>query len=217
MTAVMLLLFAPRSSGGSGSNALRELGALRNRQVLLTLLSGAVGFGGFFAFYTYLASTLIDVTRVHEASIPLYLALMGVGMTLGALLAGWAADRALNISVFATLFINIALLLLFPSIADMPQAMAVLVFALGVANGYPILLQTRLMDVAGDAQALAAALHHAAFNAANALGPFAASIFIAKGYGFPSSGYVGAALTFGGVVLYAVTVWDHRRSLRDRS
>lgn len=33
-------------------------------------------------------------------------------------------------------------------------------------------LQTRLMDVAGDAQTLAASLNHSAFNLANALGAF---------------------------------------------
>lgn len=214
VTAVMILVFAPQSAKGGGSNALQELDALKNRQVLLTLLSGAIGFGGFFAFYTYLASTLIDVTQVHEASIPFYLALMGVGMTLGTLLAGWAADRALNFSVYATLGVNIVLMLLFPLIAAQPYAMAALVLALGMANGYPLLLQTRLMDVARDAQSLAASLHHAAFNAANALGPFVASIYIAKGYGFTSAGYVGAALTFGGVVLYTITLLDYRRSWR---
>ncbi|WP_417262350.1 MFS transporter [Celeribacter sp.] len=215
MTGVMILIFAPETARDTNSNALRELGALKNRQVLLTLLSGAIGFGGFFAFYTYLASTLIEVTQVNEASIPLYLGLMGFGMTLGTLVAGWAADRALNFAVFATLIVNIALLSLFPRIADMPYAMVAMVLAMGVANGYPILLQTRLMDVARDAQALAATLHHAAFNAANALGPYVASIYIAKGYGFPSAGYVGAALTFGGVVIYAITVLDHRRSWQD--
>ncbi|WP_226551866.1 MFS transporter [Celeribacter naphthalenivorans] len=215
LTATMILMFAPETARDTNSNALRELGALKNRQVLLTLLSGAIGFGGFFAFYTYLASTLIEVTQVNDASIPLYLGLMGFGMTLGTLVAGWAADRALNFAVFATLFLNIALLSLFPQIAGLPYAMVALVFALGLANGYPLLLQTRLMDVARDSQALAATLHHAAFNAANALGPYVASIYIAKGYGFPSAGYVGAALTFGGVVIYAITVLDHRRSWQD--
>ncbi|WP_321365594.1 MFS transporter [uncultured Celeribacter sp.] len=215
VTGIMILIFAPSTARDTNSNALRELGALKNRQVLLTLLSGAIGFGGFFAFYTYLASTLIEVTQVNEASIPLYLGLMGFGMTLGTLLAGWAADRALNFAVFATLFVNIALLSLFPQIAGLPYAMVALVLAMGMANGYPILLQTRLMDVARDAQAMAATLHHAAFNAANALGPYVASIYIAKGYGFPSAGYVGAALTFGGVVIYAITVLDHRRSWQD--
>jgi Arabinose efflux permease len=213
-TAGLILIFAPKSAAGTASNALQELGALKNRQVLLTLLSGAIGFGGFFAFYTYLTSTLMEVTQVEDSTVPWFLALMGFGMTLGALIAGWAADRALNFSVFVMLFINIGLLLIYPLIAGQGWAMAGLVLAMGLANGFPILLQTRLMDVARDAQALAAALHHAAFNVANALGPFLASLYIARGYGFTSSGYVGAVLTLAGVILYAITLWDHRRNWR---
>ena len=53
-------------------------------------------------------------------------------------------------------------------------------------------LQTRLMDVAGDAQSLAAALNHSAFNTANALGPLLAGVAIAAGYGWTSSGLVGS-------------------------
>jgi DHA1 family inner membrane transport protein len=68
------------------------------------------------------------------------------------------------------------------------------------------------MNVAGDAQQLAASLHHAAFNLANALGPFLAARVVAAGYGFPASGYVGAALSAAGVVLFAITLWDARRS-----
>ena len=74
------------------------------------------------------------------------------------------------------------------------------------------MLQTRLMDVAGDAQTLAAALNHSAFNAANALGPWLAAIVLTAGYGFPASGFVGSALALGGLLLLGVTVWDARRS-----
>nr|WP_319248716.1 MFS transporter [uncultured Celeribacter sp.] len=211
LTAILIQTYAPAQAADTGSNPMRELGALRNRQVLLTLLSGAIGFGGFFAFYTYLASTLITVTQVGETAVPVYLAVMGLGMTFGTLIGGWAADRALNLSVFILFAINIGLMMLYPVIAGSGVSMFLLVLAIGLANGFPILLQTRLMVVAGDAQALAASLHHSAFNVANALGPFVASIFIARGLGFPVSGYVGAALTFGGALVFAVTVWDYRR------
>ena len=72
-------------------------------------------------------------------------------------------------------------------------------------------LQTRLMDVAGDAQTLAAALNHSAFNFANALGPFLASLAIAGGHGFPSSGFVGAGLAVAGLALLLLNLRDDRR------
>jgi len=72
-------------------------------------------------------------------------------------------------------------------------------------------LQTRPMDVAGDAQALAAALNHSAFNTANALGPLLAGLTIAAGYGWQSSGWVGCGLALGGFVIWGIAVLTARR------
>jgi DHA1 family inner membrane transport protein len=68
------------------------------------------------------------------------------------------------------------------------------------------------MDVAQDAQTLAAALNHSAFNVANALGPWLAGMSIAAGYGFASSGFVGCALALGGLLIWAIALWDSRRT-----
>ena len=54
------------------------------------------------------------------------------------------------------------------------------VFLIGLGGALGPMLQTRLMDVAGEAQTLAAALNHSAFNVANALGPFLGGIAIAQ-------------------------------------
>src|SRR4029079_18189179 len=66
-----------------GASPLTELGALKNRDVLLTLAIGAVGFGGLFTVYTYLANTLLSVTRVPENVVPLVFAVFGAGMMSG--------------------------------------------------------------------------------------------------------------------------------------
>ena len=62
------------------------------------------------------------------------------------------------------------------------------------------------MDVAGDAQTLAAASHHAAFNAANALGPWLGGLAITAGFGWTSTGYVGAATALVGLGIYALAL-----------
>ena len=66
------------------------------------------------------------------------------------------------------------------------------------------MLQTRLMDVAGEAQTLAAALNHSAFNVANALGPLLGGLAIFHGLGLSSTGFVGALLALGGLAIWAV-------------
>ena len=50
------------------------------------------------------------------------------------------------------------------------------------------------MDVAGDAQSLAAAGNHAALNLANALGAFLGGLVIAAGLGYTAPAFVGAGL-----------------------
>ena len=38
--------------------------------IWLTLAIGAIGFGGMFSVYTYLANTLLSVTHVREGLVP---------------------------------------------------------------------------------------------------------------------------------------------------
>ena len=60
------------------------------------------------------------------------------------------------------------------------------------------------LDVAGDAQTLAAALNHSAFNTANAIGPLLGGMAIAAGYGWTSTAWVGVALSLGGFVIFVI-------------
>jgi DHA1 family inner membrane transport protein len=64
--------------------------------------------------------------------------------------------------------------------------------------------------VADDAQGLAAALNHSAFNTANALGPFLGGLAISAGYGWTAPGWVGALLAIGGLVFWLVSAMFER-------
>ncbi|MFA5609954.1 MAG: MFS transporter, partial [Alcaligenes sp.] len=60
--------------------------------------------------------------------------------------------------------------------------------------------------VAGDAQTLAAALNHSAFNMANALGAWLGGLTIAAGWGWTSTAWVGALLALGGLGLHTLSL-----------
>ncbi|HVI99811.1 MAG TPA: MFS transporter [Sphingomonas sp.] len=201
LTAAAVALVAPRDRPRPGASPLRELEALKRGQVWLTLGIGAIGFGGMFAVYTYLADTLLDVTGVAPGMIPIALMVFGIGMTAGNLIAPRFADRALMPTAAALLVWSAAALALFPLAAGNWWTMLADVAAIGIGGALGTVLQTRLMDVAGDAQALAAALNHSAFNTANALGPWLGGMAIAAGWGWTSTGLVGAGLALGGLVL----------------
>ncbi|HEY0043835.1 MAG TPA: MFS transporter [Allosphingosinicella sp.] len=210
LTVAMVWAVAPEDRPEPGASAMRELGALRKSQVWLTLATGAVGFGGLFAVYTYLASTLMEVTGVGPAMVPVVLAVFGIGMTAGNLVVPRFADRALMPTAGALLVLSALALAVYTVAAANIWTIMAAVFAIGFGGAIGTVLQTRLMDVAEDAQGLAAALNHSAFNFANALGPWLGGLAIAAGYGWTSTGWVGAGLALGGLVFWAISLWAAR-------
>lgn len=205
-TVVLVLAIVPRDRPDVDASPLRELGALRRPQVWLTLGIGAIGFGGLFAVYTYLASTLVEVTGVRSTVVPLVLAVFGIGMTAGNLIIPRFADRALMPTAGALLLWSAASLAVYTVAAHHLWSIILAVFAIGLGGALGTVLQTRLMDVAEDAQGLAAALNHSAFNTANALGPWLAGMVVAAGYGWTATGWVGCALALGGLAVWAIAL-----------
>ena len=75
-------------------------------------------------------------------------------------------------------------------------------------------IQTRLMDVAGDAQTMAAAVNHSALNLGNSLGAFIGGAAIAAGFGYLAPTWLGLALCVPGV-LFALAGWAVTRRQPD--
>ena len=204
LTAILVLLFAPRDVANSNASPLRELSALGRKHVWLTLAIGAIGFGGLFSVYTYLASTMLAVTHTSPALVPVTLCVFGAGLTAGNIIVPRFADRALMATAGGLLLWSAATLALYPLAALNFWTLSADVFLIGLGGALATVLQTRLMDVAGEAQSLAASLNHSAFNTANALGPWLGGMAVAAGYGWTSTGLVGAGLALAGFVVWAV-------------
>jgi DHA1 family inner membrane transport protein len=197
------------------TSALTELSALRRPQVWLALLLGMVGFGGMFAVYTYVATTLTDVSGLSRALVPLGLMTFGIGMVVGNLVGGKIADISVVKALYASLVSLAAMLALFVWAVHNPWTALIGLFLIG-ASGSAIgpALQTRLMDVAHGAQTLAAALNHSALNIANAAGAWIGGLVIAAGYGYTAPAGAGALLAVAGLVVLTISVllqrWTER-------
>ncbi|MBP1049485.1 MFS transporter [Prescottella equi] len=214
-TVASLFVWIPRLDGMPVTNPITELGALGRVQVWMTLIVGMVGFGGMFAVYTYISTTLTDVSGLGVSFIPLALMLYGLGMVAGNFVGGYLADRALMKGLFLSMGSLVVILAIFVIAVRNPYTALVFVFLIGLAGSSMVPgLQTRLMDVAEDAQTLAASLNHAALNIANAFGAWIGGVVIAAGYGYTAPAAVGSLLAVAGLVVLAVAVILQRRAAR---
>lgn len=203
-TVALIARFLPAAVAPAANADVRaELRAFNRLPVWQALLIGAIGFSGFFCVFSYLAPTLVNVTGVSGPWIPFGLAAVGLGGVIGNMLGGWLFDRLRFRSAAVALGGAIVVLLLFPLAARSAWTVLPAAVALGLMGALGPILQIRLMDVAGHAQTLAAASHHAAFNAANALGPWLGGMAIGAGWGWTSTGFVGAGTALLGLLLYA--------------
>ncbi|OBF21164.1 MFS transporter [Mycobacterium sp. ACS4331] len=213
-TIVALWLWLPSVGATHTSSPLTELGALKRPQVWLALGVGMVGFGGMFAVYTYVATTLTDVTGVGRGWVPIGLMVFGAGMVVGNVLGGRLADWSVIRSLYATMAaLGVALAVFVVASHNSITALIVL-FVIG-ASGAAIApaLQTRLMDVAADAQTLAAALNHSALNIANAAGAWIGGLVIAAGFGYTAPAAAGALLAAAGLVILTCSVLLQRKEV----
>ncbi|BBY60017.1 MFS transporter [Mycolicibacterium sarraceniae] len=213
VTVAAIWMWLPDLAAARNTNTRTELGALRRPQVWLALVIGMVGFGGMFAVYTYIATTLTDVSGVPRSWVPLGLMVFGVGMVVGNLAGGRMADRSVIRGLYVSMASLAVVLAIFVAAAHNPYTAMLLLFGIG-AGGAAIApaLQTRLMDVAADAQTLAAALNHSALNIANASGAWIGGLVIAAGYGYTAPAAAGAALAVSGLVVLTISVALQRRS-----
>lgn len=202
-TAILCRIALQRMPAPDSASPLTELSALKRGQVWLTLGIAAIGFGGVFAVYSYITPMLTIVTGMAESRVPLILSVIGLGMVAGSLFGGWLADRGIMRAIGLMLVLNVVMLGLVAITAHHWLAVTVNLFFVGFAAlSIGPALQTRLMDVAADAQALAAALNHSAFNTANALGAWLGGVAIAAGLGWTSTGPIGAGLAAGGLLIW---------------
>ncbi|MFC8226451.1 MFS transporter [Streptomyces sp. NPDC057287] len=200
-----LAVTVPHQPRGEQSGVRHELRAMGNKQVVLGLATAVVGFGGFFAVYSYLVPMLTHLTGLSDSSTTLVLALYGVGMTVGTLIAGPLTDRALRPTLHAGLALLAAALVVFYfAVHSTVPALITVVFigAMGALITTPV--QMLLMAKAKNAPTMAAASNHSAFNLANAGGAWLGGLVISAGWGWASPTLAGAALALAGVGLAVV-------------
>lgn len=211
ITVGLIWYFLPGDTVRPTASPLQELASLARPQVLLTLSLAAFGYGGLFAVYSYIAPTATEVAGMHPSMIAVLVALFGIGMNIGNLFGSWCSDRSLMGTLGVTLVFNVIVLSLFSLTASNPVMLCLTTLLVGCGTAANTGMQTRLMDVAGEAKTLAAASHHSAFNIANAMGAWLGGLAISWGYGYASTGFIGAILSIFGLGIFSLSLYLEKR------
>ncbi len=203
VTAICLKQWVPVIEARPSAGLRKDLGIFRKPGLWMALAITSIGTGGFFAWFSYIAPLLTDMSRFAPGQIPLIMTVVGVGMTVGVVAGGRLADRFAPIHAVAILLVTMTALLLMNGLfASSQPMMVVLAFATGanaLAMGPPI--QMLLIDHAREAEMLGSSLGQSGFNIGNATGAFLGGIPLTLGYSYAAPQWVAAGLAFIGVLL----------------
>ncbi|MFI6499306.1 MFS transporter [Nonomuraea typhae] len=200
MLGIMALL--PRQPMEATGGLRAELKVFGRVQVWLALAITALGFGAVFGTVTYIEPMMTEVAGFTSGTVPWLLVLMGVGLFVGNLLGGKAADRGLMPALYGSLAGITVVMAIFTLTAhfQIPAAITLAVFG---AVGFSLVptIQMRVMNKAEGGAALASAANIGAFNAGNALAAWLGGVAIDAGAGFTAPNWIGAILAALGLAL----------------
>jgi MFS transporter, DHA1 family, arabinose polymer utilization protein len=167
------------------------------------ILIVAIGFGGLFAWFSYIAPLLINVSKFDPSSISYLMLIAGIGMVLGNILGGYLADKKdpIKVAIYLLSFMVFFLLLVF-FLSENKTISLVLTFICGVfamSIGTPINMV--MVKNAKNSEMLGAAFMQAAFNVANSLGALFGGIPLLFGFNYNYPALVGAFMAFLGAIL----------------
>lgn len=204
----------PPQAADHGASIKREMRAFRQPQVWLMMGVGAIGFGGFFAVYSYISTAVTVGAGFPEGLVPFVLVGVGVGMTIGNIIGGWATDRNIKLTIYVGFAGLLVSLVGYGLTSSSIVGIFGFAFLLGLTSSVinPS-IQTRLMNVAGESRVIAAALNHSAFNLGNSLGAALGGAVIAAGFGVGAPAWVGVVLLILGLVLVTISFGVERRAL----
>lgn len=200
--AVLVPAWAGARSGSAGLRT--QLRAFRSTQVWLTLTATALGYGGMFGAFSYLAYTFTRVAGFSTTDVAWLLVVYGTGLVVGNIAGGRGADHNRDVTLLVSLGGLAITLVTFGLLANSRPASVILVFLLGVFGFATVPgMITRVTDAAGGVP-LAASANVSASNVGNAVGAWAGGLVISAGFGYAAPLFVGAGIVAVGLGVMGV-------------
>lgn len=188
------------------ASLVKQMSVLIKPRLLLVYAMTAVGYGGTFVAFTFLASILESVSGFPSSAIGLIMLVYGVSVAIGNIFGGKMADRIGPISALSYIFLALAaVLVLFYFTAPYPWLALVTVllwgaFAFGNVPGLQVYVVQIAERETPHAVDVASGLNIAAFNVGIALGALIGGHIVDQ-YRLIDTAWVGAVIVLVALVL----------------
>ena len=198
-----IYFWMPKMEKSSSEGFFTDLKVFKRVEIWLLILLTTIGTGGFFAWYSYIAPLLTNVSGHSESMVSYAMILAGVGMVFGNFIGAKMAEIFSPLkAVIISLSLMVMVLLINFLVAANPVAILILTFIIGIVSfmvGTPI--QLAIIRASKGSEMLGSSMNQSAFNMGNASGAYFAGLPIAMGFGFTSASLVGALMAGIGITI----------------
>jgi MFS transporter, DHA1 family, inner membrane transport protein len=194
-----------------------QVKVIKNGRLLLAFAITALGYGGTFVAFTYLAPILEDVTGYAPKAVSFILLGYGIAVAVGNTIGGKAADKNPVKALFWMFVVQAIVLVILTFTAPYKIAGTITIFFLGLLafmnvpglQVYVVKLAERYVPSAVN---VASAINIAAFNLGIAIGAFVGGVIV-DSIGIIHTPWIGGVMVFGAVLL---TAWSGQLEKREK-
>lgn len=212
LTMLALYFWMPQLERASSEGMLKDLKVFKRLELWVIIVLTIVGTGGFFAWYSYIAPLLTEVSGHTQTMVSYAMIIAGSGMVVGNFIGAKMAEIFSPMkAVIISLSLMVIVLLLNTVIATNPTGILIWTFVIGMISftvSTPI--QMAFIRSAKGSEMLGASMNHSAFNMGNASGAYFGGLPIAMGADFTSPSMVGATMAASGVLIGIFIVVSRR-------
>ncbi|MGE8498677.1 MAG: MFS transporter [Pseudomonas sp.] len=205
------LLYVPKNiTHNKPASVLQQLQVLKQPRLLLVYVMTAIGYGGTFIAFTFLAPILQDISGFSAGAVSLVLLVYGVSVAAGNIWGGKLADQRGPVSALKLIFLLLAgVLLLLTFTAHNPWLAlgTVLLWgavAFGNVPGLQVYVVRQAEHHTPHAVDVASGLNIAAFNLGIAFGAWAGGLIVTH-LGLIHTAWIGSLVVLGAFALTALS------------
>jgi len=216
LTFLAIYLWMPNLEKGEIVNMKTQLQFFKKTEAWLIIGITAIGFGGLFAWISYIAPLLINVSKFSPEDVSSILILAGLGMVVGNFVGGKLADRFSPAPTTLALLLVMSLDLILVYFFSFNQYVSLFLTFLTGAISFSVIapIQMLMIRTAKGAEMIASASLQGSFNIGNALGAFLGGLPLAAGFSYSSPNLIGVVMSVIGMIITFILMRLHQKQVQ---